>query len=214
MTLASPTTRSCSGSPRFSGGPYRELGRQMRLGIQAAFYEVNQAGGVHGRQLKLETIDDSYEPDSNGVSHHQVAHRPSAGLRPHRRGGHAHVPRRGPAWPTTPAFLSWLRSRERSSCATRSLGNVLNLRASYHQETEEMVARLTEDLGATRVAVLYQDDAYRPERPRGRASGPGTPRTGAGRVVARHERRSGGARHADARHRGHQPRSGHRDWRS
>ena len=45
-------------------GPYKELGRQMRLGIQAAFYEVNQAGGVHGRQLKLETIDDSSEPDT------------------------------------------------------------------------------------------------------------------------------------------------------
>ncbi len=41
-----------------------------------------------------------------------------------------------------------------------ALDNVLNLRASYHQETEEMVARLTEDLGLTRVAVFYQDDAF------------------------------------------------------
>ncbi|MCY3692696.1 MAG: ABC transporter substrate-binding protein, partial [Chloroflexi bacterium] len=40
------------------------------------------------------------------------------------------------------------------------LDNVLNLRASYYQETDEMVARLTEDLGITRVAVLYQDDSY------------------------------------------------------
>ena len=79
-------------------GPQQELGRQMRLGIQAAFYEVNQAGGVHGRQLKLETIDDSYEPDLSDA-HHPVAHRASAGLRSHRRGGHAHVPRRGPACP-------------------------------------------------------------------------------------------------------------------
>lgn len=38
--------------------------------------------------------------------------------------------------------------------------NVVNLRASYHQEAEEMVARLTEDLGITRVAVLYQNDSY------------------------------------------------------
>ena len=42
----------------------------------------------------------------------------------------------------------------------RDLDNVLNVRASYHQETEEMVARLTEDLGITRVAVLYQDDSF------------------------------------------------------
>ncbi|MCY4415651.1 MAG: ABC transporter substrate-binding protein, partial [Chloroflexi bacterium] len=45
-------------------GPNQDLGRQMRLGIQAAFYEVNQAGGIHGRQLQLKTIDDSYEPHS------------------------------------------------------------------------------------------------------------------------------------------------------
>ena len=41
-----------------------------------------------------------------------------------------------------------------------SLSNVFNLRASYYQETEEMVARLTEDLGVTRIAVLYQNDSY------------------------------------------------------
>ena len=38
--------------------------------------------------------------------------------------------------------------------------NILNLRASYYQETEEMVARLTEDLGIYRIAVMYQDDSY------------------------------------------------------
>ena len=40
------------------------------------------------------------------------------------------------------------------------LDSVMNLRASYHQETEEMVERLVEDLGITRVAVLYQNDSY------------------------------------------------------
>ena len=38
--------------------------------------------------------------------------------------------------------------------------NVINLRASYNQETEEMVARLTEDMGIKRIAVLYQDDSF------------------------------------------------------
>ena len=41
-----------------------------------------------------------------------------------------------------------------------ALNNVVNLRASYYQETEEMIARLTEDLGVTRVAVFYQDDSF------------------------------------------------------
>lgn len=38
--------------------------------------------------------------------------------------------------------------------------NVINVRASYHQETEAMVLRLTEHLGISRVAVLYQDDSF------------------------------------------------------
>ena len=38
--------------------------------------------------------------------------------------------------------------------------NVINLRASYNQETEEMVARLTEDMDIKRIAVLYQDDSF------------------------------------------------------
>ena len=42
-------------------GPSAALGTGMRLGLQAAFEEANQAGGVHGRQLKLTTLDDGYE---------------------------------------------------------------------------------------------------------------------------------------------------------
>jgi ABC-type branched-subunit amino acid transport system substrate-binding protein len=43
-------------------GPAREYGRQMKLGIEAAFQRVNDHGGVHGRQLRLVTVDDGYEP--------------------------------------------------------------------------------------------------------------------------------------------------------
>jgi branched-chain amino acid transport system substrate-binding protein len=43
-------------------GPAKELGRQMRLGIDAAFAETNAAGGVHGRRLRLAAVDDGYEP--------------------------------------------------------------------------------------------------------------------------------------------------------
>jgi ABC-type branched-subunit amino acid transport system substrate-binding protein len=45
----------------FSGAA-KELGRQMKLGIDAAFNRVNEAGGVEGRMLKLITADDGYEP--------------------------------------------------------------------------------------------------------------------------------------------------------
>jgi branched-chain amino acid transport system substrate-binding protein len=43
-------------------GPAKELGRQMKLGIDTAFNRVNEAGGVEGRMLKLVSADDGYEP--------------------------------------------------------------------------------------------------------------------------------------------------------
>ena len=43
-------------------GPAAALGMGMQLGIQAAFAEANTAGGINGRTLTLETMDDGYEP--------------------------------------------------------------------------------------------------------------------------------------------------------
>src|SRR6266571_4985249 len=44
-------------------GPASALGQGMQLGIKAAFDEINAKGGVHGRKLKLVSVDDGYEPD-------------------------------------------------------------------------------------------------------------------------------------------------------
>src|SRR5258706_15522478 len=43
-------------------GPAADLGINMRAGVMAALTEVNLAGGIHGRQLQLLSLDDSYEP--------------------------------------------------------------------------------------------------------------------------------------------------------
>ena len=45
----------------FSGAS-RELGRQMKLGIDTAFNRINDTGGVNGRMLRLAAADDGYEP--------------------------------------------------------------------------------------------------------------------------------------------------------
>src|SRR6202030_1946376 len=37
---------------------------------------------------------------------------------------------------------------------------VVNVRASYYQETEAWVEHLTKDLGISKIAILYQDDAF------------------------------------------------------
>jgi ABC-type branched-subunit amino acid transport system substrate-binding protein len=45
----------------FSGAT-KELGLQMKLGIEVAFNEANARGGVNGRMLRLVSADDGYEP--------------------------------------------------------------------------------------------------------------------------------------------------------
>ena len=46
-----------SGQSAAFSGPAQALGQKMSTGIQAAFHEQNQKGGVHGRMLELTTLD-------------------------------------------------------------------------------------------------------------------------------------------------------------
>ena len=139
-------------------GPAGELGTNMRLGIKAAFAEANRRGGVHGRRLELVSLDDAYEPEAAIVNtrrlieEEQVFALIGAVGTPTSRSAtpvaaeHA-VPYVAPF--TGAGFLRDPRWE-----------NVINLRASYDQETEEMVERLTVDLGIDRIAVMYQDDSF------------------------------------------------------
>ncbi len=143
-------------SAAFSG-PAQELGSNMHLGIRAAFQERNLAGGVHGRQLELTALDDAYEPEAavanttRLISDNVFALIGAVGTPTSRSAVPvalaAEVPYIAPF--TGAAFLR-----------DEQLTNVINVRASYYQETEEMVERLTTDLGITRIAVMYQDDSY------------------------------------------------------
>jgi branched-chain amino acid transport system substrate-binding protein len=55
----------------FSGAS-RELGRQMKIGVETAFNQVNDAGGVGGRKLRLVAVDDGYEPTRTGDAMHEL----------------------------------------------------------------------------------------------------------------------------------------------
>ena len=139
-------------------GPAQELGKEMRRGIQAAFHEAGRAGGVHDRELKLESLNDAYEPAyaaSNTrrlIENERVFALIGTVGTPTARASSPLAHAAGTPFIAPFTGAEFLRAPE--------LGNVLNLRASYYQETEEMVARLAGDLDITRVAVLYQNDSY------------------------------------------------------
>ena len=140
-------------------GPAQELGRNMRLGIQAAFHEVNQLGGVHGRRLELSSLDDAYEPEAAVTNTIRLIDQDKV----FALIGEVGTPTSRSATPVAAdagvPFIApftgaeFLRDDEKWD-------NIINMRASYYQETEEMVARLTTDLSIDRIAVMYQDDSY------------------------------------------------------
>jgi branched-chain amino acid transport system substrate-binding protein len=53
-------------------GPAKELGQNMKLGIEAAFNVANAKGGVYGRQLRLIAADDGYEPARTATTMKQL----------------------------------------------------------------------------------------------------------------------------------------------
>ncbi len=53
-------------------GPSKDLGQQMRRGIEIAFQAANETGGVNGRMLRLFAADDGYEPSRTGGTMKQL----------------------------------------------------------------------------------------------------------------------------------------------
>ena len=139
-------------------GPSAVLGTQMEIGIRAAFSEANAAGGVHGRTLNLlTTLDDRYEPDAAFANTQKLIEEEQVfGLI-----GAVGTPTSRAASPLANAegvpFIAPFTGAQ--LLRDDALTNVLNLRASYHQETQRMVEYLA-GRGLTQVAVLYQNDSY------------------------------------------------------
>lgn len=139
-------------------GPASALGTGMKAGLTAAFEEANKKGGVHGRKLKLNSVDDGYEPSKSITATKKLIEEDkvfsligpvgtptSAATQPIAMA--AGVPFIGPF--TGAGFLR-----------DPKLENVINVRASYDAETEAWVKHLTEDLKIKKIAIFYQDDAY------------------------------------------------------
>ena len=154
-------------------GPARALGQGMRVGLLAAFEAINKQGGIHGQRLVLDSLDDAYEPEAAIANTRELIQRNVFALV-----GAVGTPTSLAAQPiATEAGVPYLAPFTGAEFLrdAQIRPNVLNMRASYYQETEEMVTRLTADLGVQRIGILYQNDSY------GRAG-----LTGVRRAVARH----------------------------
>jgi branched-chain amino acid transport system substrate-binding protein len=139
-------------------GAASALGQGMKIGLEAAFAEINKAGGVKGRKLELKSVDDGYEPTKSIEAVKKLLEEDKV----FALIGAVGTPTSAATQPIATAagapFIGAFTGAEFLREPHKPL--VMNIRASYFQETEAMVERLTKDLGATKIAIMYQDDAF------------------------------------------------------
>ena len=139
-------------------GPARALGLGMREGILAAFHEANSAGGIKGRNLELIGYDDGYEPNRAIANTKKLILEDKV----FALIGEVGTPTSKAALPISAdaavPFIGPFTGAE--FLRNPSQRTVVNVRASYFQETEAMVQHLTKDLNVSRIAIFYQDDSY------------------------------------------------------
>ncbi len=144
-------------------GPAAGLGTGMRDGLTACFTEVNAAGGIAGHQLRLVSVDDGYEPERCIAGTQQLLDQEHV----FALSGYVGTPTTKVAVPIiTERKVPLLGAFTGAAVIRHPEGTttphhyIFNVRASYDDETEALIERLTTDLGAKKVAVLYQNDAF------------------------------------------------------
>jgi branched-chain amino acid transport system substrate-binding protein len=142
-------------------GSSKELGRQMKLGLEVAFAAANAEGGIHGRHVRLLAVDDGYEPERTREVVRELAE---------ERGVFGFVGNVGT--PNAAVALPYALGRRMlffgpltgAALLRRDPPDqtVFNYRASSMEETAAIVRYLVEvrHIRPDQIAVFAQDDSY------------------------------------------------------
>ncbi|SDB55429.1 ABC-type branched-chain amino acid transport system, substrate-binding protein [Desulfonatronum thiosulfatophilum] len=134
------------------------LGTQSLHGALAYINHVNETGGVHGRKIRIIAYDDGYDPPRCLANTQKLI------VEDQVFALFSYV-----GTPTTVKILPLIEQAQIPLLGIFSGANafrepfnryIVNIRASYYQETQEVVRHFVEDLGLTKIAVFYQYDAY------------------------------------------------------
>ena len=139
-------------------GPAGNLGLEMRAGLLAAFSKVNDEGGVNGRDIRLISRDDGYEPDRAIHNTRLLVQEDNVFLLVGEVGT-----------PTSEAVVPLIETWKVPFFAPFSGAEflrvpfhkyVINVRASYFQEMEKLASYLIDDKKVQKIACFYQNDSY------------------------------------------------------
>jgi ABC-type branched-subunit amino acid transport system substrate-binding protein len=146
------------GSSLALGGHAGYLGTQMIQGALSYLSDINQQGGVHGRHIRLVAMDDGYNPAQCLYNTQQLI------LEEKVFALFCYV-----GTPTTVRIIPLINEAGiplvgmfTGAQRLRQPPNpfLINIRASYYQETQAAVDLIVKQKGLSRVAVFYQYDEY------------------------------------------------------
>ena len=127
------------------------LGQGMRAGAMAVFEEVNAHGGIYGRHINLLVDDDAYEPNKAiDATLKMIEEQKVFSLF-----GYVGTPTANAVLPIIKETKTPLIGLFTGAMTLRRpvISEVINIRASYDDESEMLVERFIKDKGAKRFAV-------------------------------------------------------------
>ena len=138
-------------------GPLAELTLDISNGTRAYVNEVNTRGGIHGRRLKVITMDDGYQAPNTVKNVEQMIKQDKVFAIFNVTG----TPNSEAILPLVtqsgvPFFSPFTGA---DSLRNPPMPNVFNVRASYRDETEKLVQHL-QTVGIQRIGVVYQASSF------------------------------------------------------
>ncbi len=138
-------------------GPSHFLGTETVTGAKAYLDMINDAGGVDGRKLKLLTYDDSYDPAKTEACFNRLMEQKVFALG---------------FFVGTPTAVKYIPMAESNKIPLVGLFTgaqtlyvplrhwVVNVRASYFDETRAQIDGMWGTLGYKKIGVIYPEDAF------------------------------------------------------
>ena len=138
-------------------GPSRALGTETVAGANAYFSLINEEGGVNGRKLKLISRDDSYDPAKTQACFDSLQSQNVFAMG---------------FFVGTPTAVKYVPLAESNKVPLVGLFTgaqtlytplrhwIVNVRASYYDETREQVEGAWDKLGYRKIGVIYPEDAF------------------------------------------------------
>ncbi len=141
-------------------GPAAELGKEMKLGVEIYFDRINASGGVQGHRLELIVLDDQYDPKLTGKNMHELIEKDQVLAII----GNVGTPTAIVSIPIAIENKTLFFGAFSGSGILRKTPPdryVINLRASYEEETSAMIKNLLSiGIKPDEFAFFTQDDSY------------------------------------------------------